>query len=94
MKHINWNSEKSLKLKKERGVCFEDIVYHIERGELLDDFYHPNQSKYPGQKIMVLSLNNYTYLVPYAENDEELFLKTIIPSRQARKKYLGVEDEN
>ena len=48
-----------------------------------------NQQKYPGQRIMVVGINNYVYLVPYIENEDELFLKTIIPSRRATEKYLG-----
>mgnify|MGYP000981862747 CR=1 FL=1 len=89
MKSINWNTEKSILLKKYRGICFEDVVFYIERGDILDDYLHPNQRDYPGQRIMVISIANYAYLVPYIENDEELFLKTIIPSRKATQKYFG-----
>jgi len=88
MKHINWNTEKSLGLKKLRNVCFEDVVYYIEKGNLLDDYEHPNQERYTGQRIMVISIDNYAYLVPYIENDDEIFLKTIIPSRKASEHYL------
>jgi uncharacterized DUF497 family protein len=91
MKHINWNTEKSAKLKESRGICFEDIVYYIERGDILDDYLHPDQKKYPDQRIMVLGINNYAYLVPYVEDAEEIFLKTIIPSRKATVMYLGGE---
>jgi uncharacterized DUF497 family protein len=93
MKHINWNTEKSQLLKGQRGVCFEDLVFHIERGDLLDDYLHPNQQKYAGQRIMVVGFNNYAYLVPYVETEDELFLKTIIPSRKATEKYLGEDYE-
>ncbi len=89
MKHINWNTEKSHVLKETRGIRFEDVIFHIEKGDILDDYQHPNQQKYPGQRIMVISVNNYAYLVPYIENENELFLKTIIPSRKATEKYLG-----
>ncbi len=89
MKSINWNTEKSILLKKYRGICFEDVVFYIERGDILDDYLHPNQRDYPGQRIMVISIANYAYLVPYIENDEELFLKNIIPSRKATQKYFG-----
>jgi hypothetical protein len=94
MKRINWNSEKSLLLKEQRGVCFEDLVFHIERGDLLDDYLHPNQQKYVGQRIMVIDYNDYAYLVPYVETEEELFLKTIIPSKKATEKYLGERYES
>jgi hypothetical protein len=89
MKRINWNTEKSFKLKEARGVCFEDVVYYIEKGVILDDYQHPNQKTYPGQRIMVIGINNYAYLVPYVEDDEEIFLKTIIPSRKATEMYFG-----
>ncbi|MCL5408465.1 MAG: toxin [Candidatus Omnitrophica bacterium] len=89
MKHINWNSDKSTRLKKTRGICFEDIILHIENGNILDDYEHPNKNKYTGQRILVIGINKYAYLVPYIENDEEIFLKTIIPSRKATKIYFG-----
>jgi len=94
MKSINWNTEKSLALKTLRGICFEDVVFFIERGEILDDYLHPNQKTYPGQRIMVISVANYAYLVPYVENEQELFLKTIIPSRKATQRYLGGKHED
>ena len=89
MKSINWNTEKNLVLKESRGVCFEDVVFFIERGDILDDYLHPNQQEYPGQRIMIVGIGNYAYLVPYVENEKELFLKTIIPSRKATQKYIG-----
>ncbi|MBI5206371.1 MAG: BrnT family toxin [Candidatus Firestonebacteria bacterium] len=94
MKHINWNTEKSLKLKESRNICFEDIVYYIEKGLLLDDYLHPNQKRYSGQRVMVIGINNYAYLVPYVEDGNEIFLKTIIPSRKATEIYLGERNEN
>jgi hypothetical protein len=94
MKSINWNTEKSNVLNESRGICFEDVVFYIERGDILDDYLHPNQRDYPGQRIMVINISNYAYLIPYIENDEELFLKTIIPSRKATQRYLGEKSEN
>ena len=94
MRLINWNTEKSLKLKESRGICFEDIVYYIEKGYMLDDYLHPNQKRYPEQRIMVIGINNYAYLVPYVENEEEIFLKTIIPSRKATDIYFGGKNES
>lgn len=91
MKRINWNSEKSLKLKESRDICFEDIVFYIEKDDILDDYLHPNQKQYPEQRIMVIGINNYAYLVPYVEDAEEIFLKTIIPSRKATDIYFGGE---
>jgi len=94
MKSINWNTEKSMVLKTSRGICFEDVVFYIERGDILDDYLHPNQQEYPEQRIMVIAFNNYAYLVPYVENEEELFLKIIIPSRKATRRYLGEKYED
>lgn len=94
MKSINWNTEKSVALKASRGICFEDMAFYIERGDILDDYLHPNQKEYPGQRIMVIGVADYACLVPYVENEEELFLKTIIPSRKATQRYLGDKHEN
>ncbi|MBI5116750.1 BrnT family toxin [Candidatus Poribacteria bacterium] len=94
MKTINWNTEKSLALKESRGVCFEDVVFHIEQGDILDDYEHPNQQKYGDQRIMVVGISNYAYLVPYVENRDEVFLKTIIPSRRATERYFGGKHED
>jgi len=94
MKSINWNTEKSLALKELRGICFEDAIFYTEKGHILDDYLHPNQKTHPGQRIMVVNVANYIYLIPYVENEEELFLKTIIPSRKATQKYLGERNEN
>ena len=73
----------------DRGVSFEDIVYYIQQDQLLDDLENPNQEKYPNQRIFIVEVDSYAYLVPYVENDEEIFLKTIIPSRKATKQYIG-----
>jgi uncharacterized DUF497 family protein len=88
MKQINWNAEKNQTLMNERGISFEDIVFSIQQGDLLDDLCHPNKDKYPNQRVFVINLEGYAYLVPYVENEDEVFLKTIIPSRKATKKYL------
>ena len=89
MKPIAWNAEKNAVLKAERGVSFEDVVFHIMTGDVLDTVDHPNQERYPGQQIHVIAIEEYVYLVPSVESEEEVFLKTIIPSRKATKKYLG-----
>ncbi len=89
MKSISWDAEKNALLKAERGVSFEDVVFHIMAGDILDTLDHPNQNRYPGQQIHVIGIEDYVYLVPFVETDEEVFLKTIIPSRKARKSYLG-----
>lgn len=88
MKVFNWSPEKNLRLIEERGRSFEEVVFHIERGLLLDDIVHPNISEYPHQRIFMVAIEGYVYLVPYVEDDEQLFLKTIIPSRKFTKLYL------
>ena len=75
----------------ERGESFEATVSHIERGDLLDILEHPNQDRYPSQKIFVVNIDCYAFLVPFVENETEVFLKTIIPSRKATDTYLRLE---
>ncbi|MFO1508361.1 MAG: hypothetical protein U1F31_01135 [Steroidobacteraceae bacterium] len=93
MRHYAWSPEKNEQLRKERGVSFEDVVFHIEAGDEVDIFDHPNQERYPGQKISVVLIEGYAYLIPLIESEAEIFLKTIIPSRKATKQYIGESDE-
>ncbi|MBM4312455.1 MAG: BrnT family toxin [Deltaproteobacteria bacterium] len=88
MNIFRWDNEKNDLLRTTRGVCFEQVVLLMEKGEILDTIENPNQEKYPGQKIAVLMIDTYVYLVPYIENNEEICLKTIIPSRKATNKYV------
>ena len=87
-KQILWETDKNTRLKRARGVCFQDVLRALEHGALLDRLEHPNSARYPGQKIMVVEMDRYAYLVPYVETEEHLFLKTIIPSRKATRQYL------
>lgn len=89
MKQFNWNEAKNNLLKVESNVSFEEIVRAILSGGLLDVAQHPNPDKYPNQKIFIVFLNDYVYVVPFVENKQEIFLKTIIPSRKMKKQYLG-----
>ena len=91
MKPILWGAEKNALLRAERGISFEDVVFHIMSGDVLDTFDHPNQERYRGQQIHIIAVEDYIYLVPFVESEEEVFLKTIIPSRKATKSYLGEE---
>ena len=93
MKVYAWNSEKNETLIKERGISFEEIVLNIQIGNEVDIYDHPNQERYPGQKISVVVVEDYAYLVPYIETEDEIFLKTIIPSRKATREYVGGSDE-
>jgi len=91
VKYFTWDDVKNEKLKAERGIGFEEIVFLIGRGDLLDVLEHPNQERYGGQQIFVVQRDDYVYLVPFVEDDKWVVLKTIIPSRKATKQYLGKE---
>ena len=91
MKTISWSPEKNTSLKAERNISFEDVVFHIMAGDILDTIEHPNQVRYPGQQIHIIVIEDYVYLVPFIESEEEVFLKTIIPSRKATRAYRGAE---
>lgn len=93
MDYYKWDFQKNETLKVERGISFEQIVMHIERGDVLDLVAHPNQDEYPGQQIIVVEINEYAYLVPFIESSAGKFLKTIIPSRKATRDYLGGKNE-
>ena len=86
-KYFDFNIEKNLKLKKERGISFEGIIAAIANGYLLDIIEHTNKEKYQNQKIYVVDINCYVYLVPFIEKEQTIFLKTIFPSRKLTKKY-------
>lgn len=89
MKPFRWSSEKNALLLADRGVSFERIVVAIESGGLLDILGHPNHAKYPGQRILVVECDNYVYLVPFVEDVDGFFMKTVIPSRKATRDYLN-----
>ena len=88
MKPFRWNHDKNEALKIERSVSFEEIVLALEADGLLDELRHPNSEKYPNQSILVVALDGYVYLVPYVEESDHYFLKTVIPSRKATRDYL------
>jgi len=93
MKLFDWDPEKNQQLIEERGVSFEEVIFHLQSDGLLDDIAHPNQEDYSHQRVFIVAIESYAYLVPYVESDEHFFLKTIIPSRKATKQYLGENDE-
>ena len=104
VKYFAWDDAKNAKLRADRGIGFEDVVFHIERGDLLDILEHPNPDRYAGQRIVVVQREDYVYwrdrvggdlyLVPFVEDEHTVFLKTIIPSRKATKEYLGEESDH
>jgi hypothetical protein len=83
-----YSPEKNLKLIQERNISFEEIIAAIENDLILDIIDHPNQKKYGNQKMYVIYAKEYVYLVPFIiEENGNVFLKTIIPSRKAKQKY-------
>lgn len=89
MKKFDWNADKNQQLIADRGISFEEVIFFIQEGHLLDDLKHPNEKKYPRQRIFIVDIDDYAYLIPYVEDREVIFLKTIIPSRMATKRYIG-----
>lgn len=67
-KPINWNPEKNKQLIEERDLSFEDVIFFLQNGGLLDDIAHPNSDKYPSQRMLVVAIDNYAHLIPYIEN--------------------------
>ena len=88
MKPFRWAHDKNETLKTERNISFEEIALAIEANGLLDILQHPNADKYPNQSVLVVAFESYIYLVPYVEEADYYFLKTVIPSRKATKSYL------
>jgi uncharacterized DUF497 family protein len=84
-----WDLEKNDWLIRERGISFERVIFLIEKNKLLDIICHPNQEKYPHQRMFIVEIDDYAYLVLFIESEEQLFLKTVISSRKATQKYLG-----
>ncbi len=89
MKPIRWNAEKSLSLKAERDVSFEEVLSAISQGGLITVMDHPNRAKYGHQKMLVVAIRDYAYLIPFVESENEIFLKSIMPSRKATRDYLS-----
>ena len=94
MKPFRWDSRKNEALKASRGVSFEGVVVAVEAGGLIDILEHTNKLRYPKQRVLVVAIDGYGYLVPFVEEDEYFFLKTIIPSRKATRDYLNPGDAN
>jgi hypothetical protein len=94
MKPFRWSAEKNELLKLSRGVSFESIVVAIDSDGLLDIVEHPNVTKYPNQRVLVVSFDGYVYLAPFVEDADYFFLKTVIPSRKATRDYLQQGEPN
>ncbi len=87
-KQFLWDPQKNEHLKRTRGISFEEIVPHLQGEDLLDDIEHPNAKRYPGQRLYVVRIQDYVYVVPCVESNDSIFLKTAFPSRKATREYL------
>ena len=87
MKVLSWSREKNQLLRRQRSISFEEVEQAIAEGKAIEILEHPNKLTYPNQKILVVLIRNYVYLVPFVEDETSYFLKTIIPSRKATKKF-------
>jgi len=94
MKPLRWPPDKNDLLKAERGISFEDVTVALAAGALLQIVEHPNQQRYPRQRVMVVAVRGYAYLVPFIEESDHYFLKTIIPSRKATRELLMKESDD
>ena len=84
-----WSEVKNAVLKRERGVCFEDVAIAVEGGHLLNDTPHPDRAKYPHQRMLAVEIDGYVCIVPYVRDGDICFLKTVYPSRKAQRIDLG-----
>jgi len=82
-----WNEKKNEELQRSRRVSFERVAELIAHDQILDTYDHPNQERYPGQRVFVVEMDDYVYLVPFIQEEDRFFLKTIIPSRKAKRRY-------
>lgn len=88
VKPIEWDKEKNKRIKTERGISFEEVVRIIQKDEVLVTSSHPNKKRYPNQKVFIVNIKEYAYVVPYVEDEKKYFLKTVFPSRKMTKKYI------
>lgn len=88
MKYFDWDEEKNEKLRRERDISFEEVVAALWEGRELDILPHPNKTRYPNQRILIVNIDNYAYVVPFVEDAKKVFFKTIMPSRKMTKKYI------
>ena len=89
---LEWSLEKNEVLKKERGLSFEDVEAAIENGDFIGDFPHPNQARYPNQRVLIVEIDDYACIVPYIREGNVRFLKTIYRSRRANRLFLRLSE--
>lgn len=93
---IDFDPEKNAWLRDRRGVCFDDMIPLIAEKNWLDIVQHPNQEKYPGQMLLIAALGGECYVIPFEIDDEgkRVILRTVYPSRKARKHYLEGQEHD
>ena len=93
MKPVQWDEEKNQLLIITRKLSFEMVLEKMINQEILAKRSHPDKKRYPHQFIFVIELSGYICYVPFVENNDEIFLKTIIPSRKLEKEFKGVDND-
>ncbi|GJL71002.1 MAG: hypothetical protein NMNS01_02010 [Nitrosomonas sp.] len=94
MKQFDWDPKKNKQLIEERGISFESVIFHLKSDGLLDDIVlHSSQKKHSRQRIFIVAIEDYAYIVPYVESDNEIFLQTITLSRKATEQFLRENNE-
>ncbi len=88
MLQYTWDETKNERLKEERGISFEQVLYHINRGDLIDTVRNPDQRRYPGQRLYIVAINRYAYVVPFDRTGTLVTLRTVYPSREYTDFYL------
>lgn len=80
MGEFRWNSLKSKRLKLTRGVSFEEII----TAKIVEIKDKPGREN---QRILLFEYKNYIWLVPFVQDGDVMFLKTLYPSRKYTKLY-------
>ena len=88
MPEYTWDADKNEWLRRNRGLSFDDVVYHLEHGGFLDDVPHPSQQLHPGQRLYIIRIGNYAYEVPFYRDGDVESLRTLYPSRKYTSAYL------
>lgn len=89
MKFLAWDEAQNTTRRQARGVVFEDIAFHLERGDILDILEHPSADRFVGQRVFVVRRYDEALLVPFVKDEDTMFLTAIVLSRMATKQYLG-----
>ena len=88
MLEYTWDETKNEWLKEVRGISFEQILYHINHGDLIATVRNPNQRRYLGQRLYLVAINGYAWVVPFDRTGTVVTLRTAYPSREYTEFYL------